>query len=89
MLEERVTCLPDLPGWREVNGMRLFKAIMEGPRRVRQLDGALLFGHEWIVANPDTRFGVTSRSAVTRRVNEQFLFMPWIDQRVTRRFNTD
>jgi len=33
--------------------MRLCKGATEGPRRVRQLDRAFLFGHEWIVANPD------------------------------------
>jgi len=46
--------------------MKLFKGITEGPRRGRQLVGAFLFGHEWIVANPDTRFGVTSGSPVIR-----------------------
>ena len=39
----------------------------DGPRRVRQLDEAFLFGHERIVANPHrTHFGVTSELAVTR-----------------------
>ena len=33
--------------------MRLCKGTTEGPRRVRQLDGAFLFGPERIVANPD------------------------------------
>ena len=32
--------------------MRLCKGATEGPRRVRQLDRAFLFGHEWIVAHP-------------------------------------
>jgi hypothetical protein len=46
--------LPARPaGVREVNGMRLCKGTTEGPRRVRQLDGAFLFGHERIVAYPD------------------------------------
>ena len=46
--------------------MRLCKGT-EGPRRVRQLDGAFLFGHERIVANPHrTHFGVTSELAVIR-----------------------
>jgi hypothetical protein len=33
--------------------MRLCKGTTEGPRRVRQLDGAFLFGHERIVANSE------------------------------------
>ena len=33
--------------------MRLCKGATEGPRRVRQLDRAFLFGHEWIVAHPE------------------------------------
>jgi hypothetical protein len=46
--------LPASPAWvREVNGMRLCKGTTEGPRRVRQLDGAFLFGHERIVAKPE------------------------------------
>jgi len=33
--------------------MRLCKGPTEGLRRVHQLNGAFLFGHERIVANPD------------------------------------
>jgi hypothetical protein len=33
--------------------MRLLAGTTEGPRRVRQLDGAILFGYERFVANPD------------------------------------
>jgi hypothetical protein len=43
-----------------------FAGTTEGPRRVR--DGAFLFGHERIVANPDhTRFGVTSGWSLARK----------------------
>jgi hypothetical protein len=33
--------------------MRLCKGTTEGLRRVRQLDGGFLFGHERIVTNPE------------------------------------
>jgi hypothetical protein len=46
--------LPARPAWvREVNGMRLLAGTTEGPRRVRQFDGAFLFGYERIVARPE------------------------------------
>ena len=32
--------------------MRLLAGTTEGPRRVRQLDGAILFGYERFVAYP-------------------------------------
>jgi hypothetical protein len=49
--------------------MRLCRGTTEGPRRIRQLDGAFLFGHERIVAYPDrTAFwGITSGWAVIRQ----------------------
>jgi hypothetical protein len=42
--------------------MRSMAGTTEGPRRVRHLDGAFLFGHERIVAYPDRTafFGITS-----------------------------
>jgi hypothetical protein len=55
--------LPDRPAWvREVNRKRDFAGTTESPRPVQQLDGAFLFGHERIVADPKT----TTVSRVSR-----------------------
>ena len=45
-----------------------FAGTTEGPRRVRQLDGAFLFGHERIVAHADRAafLGIASGLAVNR-----------------------
>jgi hypothetical protein len=75
--------MPARPAWvREVNGMRLCKGTTEGPRRVRQLDGAFLFGHERIVANPDItpvlgyfRLGGDSTETLDRT-------FPFLDKRI-------